>query len=597
MGEEIVYDHAVNVRRFSVQLAMVLALGAAVRGAYVLAGPNHDLGWALTSLDGKYYLDWARSLAAGAAGPDGAFYLAPLYPYALAGFLRLFGDNLFLLYLLQHAAIVVVAGLLAVAARRLAGDRAGLAAAALALLLHPPLFFASRPAGESLAVLLTAAALILAGRERLTSTGLAGGLAALAALARPNLLLVPVFWAASEGLARRWRHVACLLGATVLILGPIAIRNLRVSGHLVPISSNAGLTLYHGNGPAATGGYTSPAGFSGKVETQRDEATGLARIRSGDASLDAVDADQYWGRQAIRERLSDPLGSLRLLAWRTLLLADSYEHGLDDPPALDPSPWRRLAPVRFGWILGLSAAAVLLLGWRRTGGRIVWGAVAACAASPLLFFTASRYRLPLEVVLCVPAGVGVSELLLAVREAPWARRTLLAGTAVAGFVLLSIAVPSGELAKSEEAGALANRVELETKAGHLDAALKTAQASVALDPSNLLARYNLGVVFQAQGRSAEAEDSFRAVLRLDAGHAAAAGNLANLLIAEQKPQEAVGVLRDALEKGAGNDVCWNNLVVALALSGDNDAARAAFDEAARRGVPLDRALFDAIGPH
>jgi hypothetical protein len=54
-------------------LAAVLAAGAALRIAYVLAQPGYDPRFAQPLLDGQYYLDWARSLAAGGAGPGGAF--------------------------------------------------------------------------------------------------------------------------------------------------------------------------------------------------------------------------------------------------------------------------------------------------------------------------------------------------------------------------------------------------------------------------------------------------------------------------------------------------------------------------------------------
>jgi tetratricopeptide (TPR) repeat protein len=579
---------------YRASLATVLAAGAGARIAYVMALPGYDPSFARPLLDGQYYLDWARSLVAGGAGPGGAFYLAPLYPYLLAGFIRLFGENLTLLYLLQNATTVLVAALLAVTARRLAGDRAALAAASLVLLMPTPLFFASRPVGESLALLLLCGALSLAGSERLEASGVAGALAGLASLARPNLLLVTAVWAFADTGAKRWRHAACAVLGTALVLAPVALRNMRVSGHFVPVSSNAGMTLYHGNGPGATGGYTPPAGFSGRVATQRDEATTFARIRSGMPSLDPVEADRYWGRQAIRARLADPIGTLRLVSWRLLLLVDGYEHGLDDSPALDPNPWRRVAPVPFGWVLGMALAGLVLAGWQRTGGRIVWGAIAACAAAPVVFYAASRYRLPLAVVLCLPAGIGVAELTRAVREAPTARKTLLAFSTGLSVVLLSILVPSGELARSEEAGALANRVDVEQRAGDLDAALRTARAAVSLDPSNAMALYNLGVVLQAKGRAGEADEAYRRVLRLDAGNAGAAGNLASLLIAAGRPADAVAVVREALARGAGNDVCWNNLVVALSLTGDRAGAESAFSEASRRGVTLDPGLLRAV---
>ncbi len=56
----------------------------------------------------------------------------------------------------------------------------------------------------------------------------------------------------------------------------------------------------------------------------------------------------------------------------------------------------------------------------------------ACAATPLIFYVSSRYRLPFAVLLAVPAGVGLSELL--------SRRKRAIGVFFA-FVVFSLGVP------------------------------------------------------------------------------------------------------------------------------------------------------------
>ncbi len=585
------------MRGYRAKLAAMLAVGSLARVAYVLTQPRFDPAWGRPLLDGRYYLDWASSIAAGHGSPSGgAYYLAPLYPYVLAGFLRAFGENFVLLYLAQSGLTLFTAALIAVTARRHAGERAALASAILVLSSHALMFFATRPIGESLGLALVGAALARSGGSKPAQSSFAGALAATAALARPNLLLVPAAWAGLEAVARRWRHAGAIVLGAAAVLAPVAIRNARASGHFVPISSNAGITLYHGNGPGATGGYTLPSGMSGRVETQREEATTLARIRSGLPSLDPVEADRYWGRQAIHERLAHPAGTFRLVGWRGLLLLDDYEHGLDDTPALDANPWRRLAPVSFGWILGLALAGVVLAGFRGTGGGIVWATIAAAAASPIVFYSASRYRLPTAILLCLPAGVGAAALLEAVRRHARGPRTIVAAAAAAGGVLLSLSVPSGGLASSEESGALANRVEALKASGDFAGAERAARAAVARDPGNLLAHYNLGVVLQSSGRPAEASDEYRAVLSLDGVNAAAAGNLAGILISDGRPGEAADLLFTALARGAGNEVCWNNLVVALMATGRVDRARAVYEDAARRGVRVDPAILERLAP-
>ena len=82
----------------------------------------------------------------------------------------------------------------------------------------------------------------------------------------------------------------------------------------------------------------------------------------------------------------------------------------DGGPSLDANPLRWAAPVPFCVLLGLAVAGATLRGWRGTGGWLVWGMVLACAASPVVFYVASRYRLALAVALCLPAGAGAVSL-------------------------------------------------------------------------------------------------------------------------------------------------------------------------------------------
>ena len=119
--------------RFAHLLAILLLVGFCARLAYVLGQAASDPAFALPILDGAYYVEWARSLAAGRAGPLGghpgesgsAFYLAPLYPLFLAGIMRVFGENYALIYYAQQLLMILTAAFIGLAGRRLSGDWAG----------------------------------------------------------------------------------------------------------------------------------------------------------------------------------------------------------------------------------------------------------------------------------------------------------------------------------------------------------------------------------------------------------------------------------------------------------------------------------------
>ncbi len=580
-------------RGYVLVLGAILLAGLLVRIGYVLSQPRHDPSFSWPILDGAYYLDWARSILTGASWDGSAFYMAPLYPYLLAGFLRLFGESFTLLYLLQHLAVVASAGVLAEFARRAADEKAALATAALVLLYHPLLFFASRPLGEPVPLLAISLALLLAHAEGSPMWAAAGVAAGVASLGRPNLLLVPALWAAAEVGRRRYLRAGALLLGTALAVSPVALRNHLVSGHLVPISANSGIVLYLGNGPGAVGGLTRIEGFSGGLANQRAEAVALARARSH-ADLDPVEADRWWGREALRERLRDPVGSLLLLGRRFLLTIDDAEHGLDYSPSIDPVPLRHAAPVHFAILLALSAAAIVLAGFRGSGGRLAWLAIASCAAAPLIFYASSRHRLPMAMLLAVPAGVGLSGFLGARGAIP--RGKLLRAIVVgASCGVISLAVPSGGAKRSEEANALLGLAESASRAGDLAAAERMTARAVELDGGSAAVRFNRGAVLERAGRSREAEEEYRRALGIDPGFGEAAANLAGLLVKKGAAMEAVPILRRALAARPAHALCWTNLVVALRAAGDLAGARDAAEGAEREGVHLDGGLLRWIG--
>lgn len=587
--------------RFRWILAVILFGGLLLRAGYLVVQAAHDPWFAQPAFDGALYVDWARTLAAAGEGSGGAFYLAPLYPWVLSWWIRLAGESFGLLYGMQQALGLATAALIAVAGRRRLGESGALAAAALYLLYWPLQYFASRPLGESLAIFLLFAALAAAWREDRRGAALAGLLVGLAALARPNLLLVAVFWIVGEAAARRWRRAVLVLAGSTLALLPAVVHNLGASGHFVPVSSNGGLTLYHGNGPGARGVYTPATGLSGDPLRQREEATALARLRSG-LDLDPVEADRWWGRQALRARLERPAETPLLVGRRLLLTLDSHEYALDYAPELDTNPWRpvldfgqrlRVPLVPLGLLLGLGATGLILGGARRSGGWRVWAAIGATALAPLLFYVSSRYRLPLAALLVLPAGAGLAALF---RPGEEIRRRRGKAALAAGLVLclLSLLMPFPELKRSMTGQALAGRAVAHRKAGNPERARGDARRALELAPRSATVQFNAGTIAEALGQPAEAEASYRRALAIRGDLAEAAGNLAAILIRSGRAAEAIAPLRRALRERPWSDQCWNNLIVALFEAGRREQALEAAQEALRYGVTPDPGLIERI---
>jgi len=571
----------------------MLVAGLVIRLVYVALQARTDPWFAFPVGDGADSLAWAREMASGVGLREGAYYAPPLYPYLLRAFFGLFGENLGLLYYLQHVALVGAAGLLALSARRLGGDLAGLATGALFLLYQPLLFFGSRPVGEPLGILLLCAGLAAWTLGKAWSPGTAGLLCGVASLARPNLALVAPFWAIGAWRRSGWRAAAWLMLGTVLALVPTTVRNHRASGHLVPVSANAGLTLYHGNGPGATGFIREPPELAqaGKGD-QRRIATWVASQRAG-TELDAVEADRWWGAEAVRERLDHPVETARLIGWRGLLTGWNAELTLDAGPRQDPNPMRWAAPLPFCVLLGLAAAGLVIAGWRRTGGAPGWGAVLACAAAPLLFYVSSRYRLPMAAMLCLPAGAGLA-VLLRPPEGTTGRRRALALATLVLVVAGSMSVPAGELLAQADAAGLLQRGKAWRHAGDPARAEADFRLAVERNPGWAPSLFYLAEVLDHTGRGDEAELLYRRALDRHPTYANAACYLGQRINLDGRHEEALPVLRHGLKSVPFHEVCWNHLVGALiALERGEEAAREV-ERAAEMGVTIDAGLREAV---
>jgi protein O-GlcNAc transferase len=194
--------------------------------------------------------------------------------------------------------------------------------------------------------------------------------------------------------------------------------------------------------------------------------------------------------------------------------------------------------------------------------------------------------LPMAFLLTIPAGAGLA----AVR----ANRRWLPVAAGVGAMSLSLAVPSGDLARTEKASALAVVSDVQRKSGELAAAATTARLATELDPANAVAWFNRGVIDGVRGDTAAAERAYRAALNADPSQPDAAANLAGMLVATGRAADAVGPLERVLAVWPRHSVAWTNLVVAYAAAGDLERARSAAKRAAAAGVVLDPDLVKAV---
>jgi 4-amino-4-deoxy-L-arabinose transferase-like glycosyltransferase len=398
-----------NARSTRMALLALVGLAITLRLGFAF---GYWTGQPLTR-DEREYLSLARGLASGpgfvydAVAREGGvdpFGRAPGYP----AFLALVGAGRAVTPDVPATARIaqsIVGGLgvilVFVLARRLAGERAGLAAA-LAAACYPPLVWIATyafseavfwPLGLVVAWLFDRAHHATDSRRRAwlaLATGLAAGAAV---LIRPSmlffLLLAGPWWVWQ----RRWIPVAGLALGALLMIGPWTARNVAVHGRFVLVASEGGVTFWTGNHPLATG----DGDMAANPAIKRDNQT----LRAQYAHLSEEDMEPVYYRAAFAWMWSHPLDWLALQSRKVFYLI----------VPIGPS-YTLHSPLYF-WASVLSYAVVLPLAvlgvWRHrrtlAGTPGLWLLALSAVAVCLVFFPQERFRIPIiDPTLLVLAG-------------------------------------------------------------------------------------------------------------------------------------------------------------------------------------------------
>jgi 4-amino-4-deoxy-L-arabinose transferase-like glycosyltransferase len=423
-------------------------LGLALRLAYAADFAGHPLGRLAWGDEGAYW-SRAREILGGAWLPARPFYQDPLYPYLLAGLIRLGGPEVARLRVVLACLGALTPLVVYRAGRRGLGRAEGIVAGLVAAAYGPLIFTDGLVEKEGMAALGAAAALGLtawaadpAGRGwRAIVPGLAWGLVAL--LRANALVLAPLgalWWIFGSGVAgrrARWTRSGLFLLGFAAAIAPATAVNAVVARppEFILTTWQGGANFYIGNGPEATGTYTAPVFAEANPAREADDFTAEASRRAG-RPLGPSEVSRFWLAEGLGRWREAPLASLRLLAHKLGLLA----HDFEIPDNQDMEVIRLVAAPRLAW--GLFSFGALLplaaLGLGREERTPFWWflvlSTAAGLASTALFFVVGRYRIPWVPGLALLAAAGAVDLARRGVRGRWrsaaARVLLLAATAV-----------------------------------------------------------------------------------------------------------------------------------------------------------------------
>ena len=406
-------------------------------------------------------------------------------------------------------------------ARRVVGRVGALLALALGALYDLTPYFEGELLLPALLILLALLAMerLVASlsNRRARDAGLSGALVALMAIARPNALaVVPGLAVLLLARARsRAAPAAFVLAAFSFPLAVTAVNWAR-GGDAVFIASQGGVNFYIGN-------HRGSNGWSAVAPGLRPDWWGgyedMIRVpeREAGRTLKPSEVSTFWTRRALGEIARAPGWWIGHLARKTYLWfgAEELSNNRDLAFWKTRFPVIRWLPVRYAVLVPLATLGLFFVPWGRALPIVLF--IGPYAASFVLFFVTSRYRLTTVPFLAVLAGGALEGLARLARRGavrPLAGRLVLlvAITAFLSSGLARVQRPSFAISYME-----IGRREMErSRWGDAAAAFR---AALAAEPENLDARHDLGVALREGGdpEAALAELTAVAAARGDAG--------------------------------------------------------------------------------
>ena len=555
--------------------------------------------------DSRGYDEWAQQVAAGDWLGTGVFYQAPLYPYVIGTLYALFGRSLLFVRVVQAIIGAGSCALIAAAGMKWFGRRSGVFSGLLLAAYAPAIFFDALIQKSVLDGLLVSALLLALAVRRNSGVGRAvidGVLVGLLALSRENAIaLLPVVVITVWDRSRRLTAPLIVVGATALVLAPVAIRNLVVGGELHLTTSQLGPNFYIGNSAAATGKYVPLVPERGSFLFERQDATDVAEASLG-RRLRPSEVSRYWLDRGLDWIRSDPGAWLRLTGRKALLVVNGTEV-VDTEDIATHAEWS--FPLRVSARLlhfGIVAPLAFLGMWiTRRRWRDLWplyAFVGIFALSVIAFYVLDRYRYPLVPVLMLFAGVGLHEVVTYWKTHPfWERANTVSALAVALVVCNLPLLSSSDIravthynigvelddahldsqAEAEYRAAVAlqpawasphtNLAGLLGRRGEHEEALLEGREAVRLAPESTTAHVNLGVALQSLGRTHEAVDTLARAVELDPRDAGAHYNLAEALIGVGQTKPAMDHLRETIRLQPSRSQAYSDLGILLCSEG------------------------------
>jgi 4-amino-4-deoxy-L-arabinose transferase-like glycosyltransferase len=374
--------------------------------------------------DERLYHVYAAKIADGSYQSTSVYEFAPLPAYLMAIIYKLFSPNILYIRITNIIFGVLTCYLVYLIGKEMTNRTVGLFACIIASLYKPFIFYSIVPLKTSLSLFLFASAIYLLvailnehSMIKIFLLGLAGGLM-FNVRGNYGILIPVILLIILLNLYHEQRgHLKTLslpfllfIAGLSLSTSPFIVRNYKAAGKFVLTASQAGFNLYLGNNLQNPDPYYRPVPFASASPFKQGVQFTIEASRRSHKKLSPREASSYWSLEVVNTALEQPAAFIWKLVQKTLAFFNQFEAGdhyhigfISDFVGFFKFPFFSL------WLIFPFGMAGMMISVLSSKKLLALHAIFFLYALTLiLFFTNTRYRLPLLVILIPFAVIGIN---------------------------------------------------------------------------------------------------------------------------------------------------------------------------------------------
>ncbi len=321
--------------------ALILAsIALLVRIAYLIE-LSYQPDFLLPMVDEKFHWLWAADIVHNSFWGEGAYFRAPLYGYFLAFLYWVTSGSIFVSKLLQLFLCFGTSFFIVKTTEHLFNKTTSVIAGLIYAFYGTLIFYESMFLIPAIFLFFITWGLfrviIYSEKKDIKNWLLTGIIFGLAAISRPNVLLVIPFFMlwmfytknSSKQFFQRVKLPLALCAGLLIVITPITIRNIMVTGEFILISSQGGINLHLGNNPNADGltMLMPEVALDESVSwSEFENVTHKAAEKEALKNLTASEASSFWTQKALSFILDNPSNFLSLVWKKSVYLVSGFEN-------------------------------------------------------------------------------------------------------------------------------------------------------------------------------------------------------------------------------------------------------------------------------